>query len=380
MWVSHSYGYDGDLMYFAEIFRAFRAYFPNTVIPVDAATPWHDADDLPLLPLRAFRTLRWKRKVRGVDYDASLALPRFGYARSLRNLRTECLITIEFTAPALLAMALAWLKPRTGRVLLVESDPGLRGGSNNPLVLAVKRLAARAAHVVQTNTPEGKAYLTQVLRVDPAKIRVAPYLTSCPPRPDALPPPRTDKVRLLFVNSLQPRKGVDHLIAALGLLTPEVATRLDVTIVGDGPSRQRAEAMAKALEGHIAIRFEGRKAYRQLGTYYADADILAIPSIVDYRSLAGFEGLAYGLALIQSRFDGASHETVIEGETGFAIDPANHAEIAGRLTALVEDPALLARCKADAARLYAERYSVRQIAENLAESASIAMAKATGST
>ena len=90
-------------MYFAEIFRAFQARFPNTIVPVDAATPWHDADDLPLMPLRAFRTLHWARSVRGVDYGASLALPRLGYARRLWGLRTDCLITIEFTAPALLA-------------------------------------------------------------------------------------------------------------------------------------------------------------------------------------------------------------------------------------------------------------------------------------
>lgn len=363
-------------MYFAEIFRAFQARFPNTIVPVDAATPWHDADDLPLMPLRAFRTLHWARSVRGVDYGASLALPRLGYARRLWGLRTDCLITIEFTAPALLAMAMAWLKQGVGRVLLVESDPGLRGGSNNPLVLAIKRLAARAAHVVQTNTPEGAAYLTKVLGVHPDKIRIAPYLTSCPPRPATPPAPRTDKVRLLFVNSLQPRKGVDHLIAALGLLAPDVAERLDVTIVGDGPLRQTAQGMAQALTNGLAIRFEGRKAYRELGQYYADADILAVPSIVDYRSLAGFEGLAYGLALIQSRFDGASRETIIEGETGFAIDPADHAAIAARVAALVEDPALLARCKAGAARLYAERYAVERIADNLAESARIAMGKA----
>ena len=323
--------------------------------------------------------------VRGVDYGAALEVPRPGFIARLLGARADCLITIEFTGIALVAMAAAMLRPRMGRVLLVESDPRQRGGSSHPLVLAIKRIACARAHVIQTNTPEGQAYLIEVLRADPAKVRVAPYLTSCPPRPDMdslrSPPITGDgvpKLRLLFVNSLQPRKGADHLLAALALLPDAVAARIDVTIVGDGPERGRLEAMAAPLADRLALRFLGAKPYRELGQYYAAADVLVIPSIVDYRSLAGFEGLAYGLALIQSRFDGAARETIVEGETGFAIDPANHADFAARITALVSDPALLARCRAGAARLYAARFSVEQIADNIAQSVRLAIARARG--
>jgi len=378
LWVSPSYGYHGDLMYFGEIFRAFVKRFPNTQIPVHESDGYHNAEDLPLVPIAAYHVLRWRRMVRGVNYGAVMSLPRWRFVTSLWRMPVDCLITIEFTVPALLAMAMAGFKRGVGRVLLVESDPRHRGGSSNALVLAVKRWAVRRADVIQTNTVEGAAYLTQTLRADPAKLRVAPYLTSCPPRPDAVEPHDDTRLRLLFVNSLQPRKGAEHLVAALAKLAPEVAAQIDVTIVGDGPERPRLEAMAAELAGRVNIRFEGSKPYRELGHYYANADVLAIPSIVDYRSLAGFEGLAYGLALIQSRFDGASRETVIEGETGFAIDPADHTIFAARITALVQDPALLERCKAGAAQLYATRYSIERIADNLAKSATMAMSKARG--
>ena len=181
------------------------------------------------------------------------------------------------------------------------------------------------------------------------------------------------KVRLLFVNSMTERKGPDHLVAALALLPAAVRERLRVTMVGDGPLRERLEAQARAAG--LDIRFPGAKPYGELGQWYGDADVLAIPSLADYRSLAGFEGLAYGLALIASRHDGATRETVIEGETGFAIEPTDHAGIAAAITRLVEDPALLARFRAGAAALYAERFSVERIAANLAESVELALAR-----
>ncbi len=385
IWVSPSYGYHGDLMYFGEIFRAFIRRFPDTLIPVKHGATFHHAADLPLVPMITSWSLRWKRMVRGVDYGAGIDVPKPGFVRRMLGARADCLITIEFTGLALIAMAAAALRPAMGRVLLVESDPRQRGGSSHPLVLAIKRIACARAHVIQTNTAEGRAYLIEVLRADPARVRVAPYLTSCPPRPDRaslLSQPMagdgTPKLRLLFVNSLQPRKGADHLLAALALLPDAVAARIDLTIVGDGPERSRLAAMAAPLADRLALRFLGAKPYRELGQYYAAADVLVIPSIVDYRSLAGFEGLAYGLALIQSRFDGAARETIVEGETGFAIDPANHADFAARITALVSDPALLARCRAGAARLYAARFSVEQIADNIAQSVRLAIARARG--
>jgi glycosyltransferase involved in cell wall biosynthesis len=378
LWVSPSYGYHGDLMYFGEIFRAFLRLFPNTQIPVGEEDVYINAQDLPLVPIAAYRRLVWKRMVRGVNYGASLALPRWRFIKRLWDIPADCLITIEFTPPALLAMAMGRLRPRMGRVLLVESDPRLRGGSSNPLVLAIKRWAVSGAHVIQTNTDEGAAYLTQTLGADPAKVLVAPYLTSCPPYPDTRPPAEVGRLRLLFVNSLQPRKGLDHLLGALALLPAEVASRIDVTIVGNGPERETLQSAAATLQHRIAIRFEGAKPYSDLGRYYAAADVLVIPSLVDYRSLAGFEGLAYGLALIQSRFDGASRETVVEGETGFTIDPTDHAQFAQHIAALASDPALLARCKAGSAKLYAQRYSIAQIADNLAASTRAAMAAARG--
>lgn len=263
--VSPSYGYHGDLMYFGEIFRALAKNLPNLAIPVKEGQAFRNADGVPLVPWARYWTYMWQRKVRGVDYGAAISVPHPRFIQKLWAAKPDCVVAIEFTLPALMAMALACLRRGTGRVLLVESDPRLRGGGGGALVLGIKRLAARCAHVVQTNTPEGVDYITQVLGVAPERVRMAPYLTSCPPRPAGEPPlavtPAAGPIRLLFVNSLQPRKGLDHLLHALGLLAPDVAARLSVTVVGDGAERAKAEAMARQCA--VPVRFLGAKPYAE---------------------------------------------------------------------------------------------------------------------
>ncbi len=180
-------------------------------------------------------------------------------------------------------------------------------------------------------------------------------------------------MHLLFVNSLTARKGCRQLLEGLALLPPEIAGRIDLTIVGDGPERPALEALAAKLTG-IPVHFAGAQPYAQLGKFYAAADVLAVPSLADYRSLAGFEGLGHGLALLASAADGASAETLDGGRTGIAIDPANPAGIAAAIARMVEDPAMLAGMQRNAAALFAARFSFARIADNLVTSLQLAIA------
>ncbi len=370
-WVSPSYGYGGDLLYFRGLFERFCVAFPATRIFYAPLVRFDDADHLPLDPgLTGWRIDR-HRKVGKAMYDASIFLPSPRFAARLRAVRPDVVITIEFTAAALLAIALSAIGRGFAVVLLIEGDPAARGGSANPLIRAIKRLACRMADVIQTSNAAGYRFLTETLHADPGKIRIAPYLTSSPPRPEEIPTRPDGRLRLLFVNSLTSRKGARALLEAIDLLPPETATQVRLTIVGDGPERDRLQEQAARL-GKVEIVFAGARRYTELGKFYADADVLAVPSEADYRSLAGFEGLAYGLALLASRNDGASVETLDGGSTGAAIDPADPQGIADAIARFVADRAYLTRCQANAQRLFEHRFSYQNIVENLAESVRIA--------
>lgn len=372
LWVSHGYGYGDDLMYFGEIFRALRDIVPHNAVAVDRAATYRNPYGIALRPLmRLIRRPIRRTAPDGQVYNTETTAPGPLLLPRLMAAPVDVIVTIEFTPPALLATLAATLSPRKKLVLLVESDPAARGGSTNPLVRRIKRWAVARADVIQTNNPHGRRYLVEDLGADPARVRVAPYLTSRPPGPEPAIVASDGPLRVLFANSVTPRKGLRELLEALALAPEAVRAGIDLAVVGDGPERAELEARAATL-GLAGVHFAGRKTYDELGPYYAAAEVLAIPSLADYRSLAGFEGLAYGLALLASRADGATEETTRHGVNGFVIDPADPQATAGLLGELVADrPRVLAMRHASRA-LWDRHFSLEVVARALGESIALA--------
>ena len=374
LWVSHGYGYGGDLMYFGEIFRSFRDLVPRMAVVVDKTTDYDNRYDIELLPLmRMHRRPIRRTTAEGQVYDTEVAMSDPRLVSELAKCDADVFIVIEFTPPALMATLAASMSKSKKLVLLVESDPAARGGSRNPLVRAVKRWAVKRADVIQTNNDKGRRYLIEDLKADPAKVTVAPYLTSRPPGPPCAIERSGALLKLLFVNSINQRKGVKQLLDALESLDPRVREQIDMTIVGDGPERAQLEARSASLGMGERLRFLGRCPYGDLGPHYADADVLVHPSLADYRSLSGFEGLSYGLAILASKHDGATAETVEEGVNGFVIDPHDTKGFAATITRMVEDRDLVHEMRQASRDLYTRRYSLEAVARNLADSVQSAM-------
>jgi len=367
--VSHSFGYGGDLMYFGEIFRNLRELVPHMAVAVDSGQVFRNPYGIALLPFMKLRRIRLRRTAPGGErYDGEVAVPDPMLLHRLIARPVDVYLTIEFTPPALMTIVAAALRPRRRVVLLIESDPEARGGSSNRVVRRIKRWAVSRANIIQTNNEQGRRYLVEDLRAQPDKVRVAPYLTSRPPGPKPVIEQRTGPLRLLFVNSINPRKGLRQFVDALAMLKPEVRNAIRFTVVGDGSERAELEVKCTKLGLADVVRFVGHKFYDQLGAFYAEADVLIIPSLADYRSLAGFEGLGYGLALLASCHDGATHETLMDGENGFVIDPHDAPTTARHLTTVVRDRDLLLRMRERSARLYREKFSLELAAQNIAHS------------
>lgn len=92
------------------------------------------------------------------------------------------------------------------------------------------------------------------------------------PDPD---PDDDGRYGLLYVGSLTENKGVEHLVRAMARL-PETYR---VRIVGDGPERDRLEALAAELGVTDRVVFSGRIPYDEIGQAYADADLFVHPGI-----------------------------------------------------------------------------------------------------
>jgi len=132
-------------------------------------------------------------------------------------------------------------------------------------------------------------------------------------------PPET--VVLLFVGNNYRLKGLEPLMAAMGLLRQRFPTQpLLLLVAGRGPAdRFRRKARRHGVSD--LVQFLG--SVRGIEQYYAASDIYVHPTFYDSCSLTVLEALATGLPVVTTRFNGAA-DAIVSEEGGRVIeDPAD---------------------------------------------------------
>jgi glycosyltransferase involved in cell wall biosynthesis len=208
--------------------------------------------------------------------------------------------------------------------------------------------ARRAALVVTCN--EDAAAEVEAAGTRPTLVRHGVDLAAFP----ASPPPGHDPVELLAVGRMVEKKGFDVLLEAL--------TRLDrpyrLRLVGDGPLRPRLEALIAAHRLADRIELVGRCTHATLPDYYAAADVVVVPSVVDSTGDRDglpnvvLESMASQRPVVASAV-AAIPAAVRDGVTGTLVPPRDPDALAGALATLIDSPARRAEL-GRAARLTAE--------------------------
>jgi len=104
-------------------------------------------------------------------------------------------------------------------------------------------------------------------------IAVIPQLGALAPHePQHVP---HEGLALGFVGRLVPQKGVDNLFQALAL---QRGLKWRLTIVGDGPERERLEALASELRLAARVRWTGGLPAEQIASLWPELDVLVMPS------------------------------------------------------------------------------------------------------
>jgi len=145
-------------------------------------------------------------------------------------------------------------------------------------------------------------------------------------------------------------KGVDTVIRALPRVL-KAHPDLGYVVVGDGELREKLESLA--IETGVAgnVTFVGEVSDAELAELYRGCDAFVLPSRGQGRpGVAGGEGFGRvyveaamaGKPVVGSRSGGAS-EAVVQGRTGFVVDPDSIDEVAEALLAILQDPQLAAR-------------------------------------
>lgn len=187
-----------------------------------------------------------------------------------------------------------------------------------------------------------------------------------PPKPGA----RKEKIVVLTVGRLHPRKGQLLTLQALQMLPAEMRARIEYWVVG-GQSKGNYEMLLRsqaAARPDLAVRFFGNMPDEELTGMYDRADIFAMTSVNLDRSIEGFglvylEAAAHGLPVVAHDVGGVS-EAVVDGVTGLLVPPHRPVQLAAAFEKLIHDAALRQKLGA-AGRDWALRNCWKESAEAL---------------
>ena len=224
-----------------------------------------------------------------------------------------------------------------------------------------------AAFVRTVSTYAKSFLLDRVPGLDPTKMHV--IHSSVPVETiTALPPADNDPFHILYVGSLQIRKGVNFLLEALGKLPFD---DWHCTIAGDGPDRAKLEAQSVNLGLGGRVHFIGKQDFNSISALYAAASVVAVPSVIGPKGRTegipnvAIEGLAFQRPVISTNVSGIP-ELIRHGETGWLIEPGLVEQLVGAFADIKADPAA-AHKRAVAGRKHVEqefslsRNALRQI-------------------
>jgi D-inositol-3-phosphate glycosyltransferase len=223
----------------------------------------------------------------------------------------------------------------------VESECRLRGEA---------RVIAEANAIV-ASAPDEREWLIDLYAAHPERIHVIPPgVDHAMFRPGDREAAKADlglsgKQVLLFVGRLQPLKGADTAIEALGHLFGWGRLRKEeaaLVIVGGASGvagaaePARLQRLAEELGLADVVRFVAARPHRELPGYYQAADVCLVPSHAESFGLVALEAQACGTPVVAAGVGGL-RSIVRHGQTGFLVQPGAGVAFAERVWRILSD-------------------------------------------
>ena len=151
-----------------------------------------------------------------------------------------------------------------------------------------------------------------------------------------------DGPMLLFVGRIQPLKGLDVAVRALGVLEDPRAVLVVVGGASGRDGRREVERIAKlaaSLGVADRVRFADPQPHHLLSTYYRAADVVLVPSRSESFGLVALEAAACGTPVVAAAVGGL--RTLVEhGRTGFLVEARDPEVFAAYTDQILTNPAL----------------------------------------
>jgi len=288
-------------------------------------------------------------------HPSSLMLPVPSVARrAVAALREYDCDTVLFGASAPLGLLAPTLRRAGARRLVALTHGHEAGWAALPGARALLRRIGDSVDVVTYLGEYFRARLARALSPSAAArmVRLAPGVDVAsfqPGRSGGASGPEirerhglTGRPVVVCVSRLVRRKGQDTLIRAwpaVRAATPDAA----LLLVGNGPYAAGLRRLASDLS--VPVTFAGGVAAEDLPGYYAAGDVFAMPCRtrrhgldVEGLGIVYLEASSAGLPVIGGDSGGAP-DAILDGETGYVVPGRDLTALAGRITALLADPA-----------------------------------------
>lgn len=187
--------------------------------------------------------------------------------------------------------------------------------------------------------------------------------------PIAKPTSPPDRLVVLTVARIHPRKGQLRVIEALKALPSPLRAKLEYWIVGSHDKDGYERILQAAAHGAgFPVKFLGDVPDDRLSAIYAQADIFAMTSVPHRLSVEGFglvylEAGAHRLPVVAHAIGGVP-EAVLDGETGLLVRPEDPSALTAAFARLLQD-AELRRRLGEAGRVRAQSHTWDDAARTL---------------
>jgi len=231
--------------------------------------------------------------------------------------------------------------------------------------IAIERDIIDSADAIVAECPDDHRNLVTLYNADPHKIAVIPcgfasedFWPIAPRfarRALGLP---SDVPVLLSVGRLVPRKGVDNVIRALGVLVRRLGVPAELLVVGGNsdiadaaltPEIGRLRAVAAEAGVADRVTFTGRRSRELLKLYYSAADVFVTTPWYEPFGMNAVEAMACGTPVVGARVGGIKY-SVLDGSTGYLVPPNDPVALAERLDEICSSRRLAERFSSVAVR------------------------------
>jgi glycosyltransferase involved in cell wall biosynthesis len=174
-----------------------------------------------------------------------------------------------------------------------------------------------------------------------------------------------DERIVLTVGRLSREKAQSDLLAAFKHLRdthPEISLRL--IIVGDGPERERLEAVTRADGRGELVIFTGQR--NDVELFYAAADVFALPSHSEGSPYVLLEAMAANLPIVATSVGGVP-EILTNNETALLVPVNDPPATAAAIERVLTDGELAQRLTVNSAYLVSEKYTPHNYARSLVD-------------